>query len=363
MVLVLGPAFPNARRVKLRPTILQAVEVLPSFTNADGFSVRCAYERAAESRENSEVGQDVLAIMRREGSFVFALCDGVSQSFCGDIAARILGLALVDFLSTDTEHILDSVTFKARLTYILALLTTRATKRVNRRRLGAELPALQREVLEEKRHLGSESTFVCARIDQPSADVPLGRITFAWMGDSRLRFWGPKGERTAELGDTFKTFERWSSARGLLEGEPHTFVDSLVKDGNYQVLRILAYSDGIAGLDQCSESLTNADLSALINSANGSASSDDISVIEVWPDSPSEFAEWRPQFLADDADGVATPRDTATPEPRPESGPFGPAAQAKFDAPLSGVLKMFKRPSQGKRNGRGAGSVDPRTPS
>lgn len=59
---------------------------------------RFAYARSADTRASGDVGQDYLAVREGPQTLVFALCDGVSQSFYGDLAARYLGDALVAWL-------------------------------------------------------------------------------------------------------------------------------------------------------------------------------------------------------------------------------------------------------------------------
>ena len=138
-------------------------------------------------------------------------------------------------------------------------------------------------MLEEKRELGSEATFVCGRIDLPGAGLPQGRLLLAWMGDSRLRFWGPAGERSAELGDTFHTDQRWSTRRGPVNGRPHLFLAPLASSQRLlEVVRMLAYSDGLTSLDEHGDAPTNVALQEMITMAAESATSDDISLLEIW---------------------------------------------------------------------------------
>src|SRR5436305_1150770 len=65
------------------------------------FSWRYAYARAAETRKFGALGEDYLTFRYADSVFVFALCDGVSQSFFGGLAARFLGDGLVNWLWQD----------------------------------------------------------------------------------------------------------------------------------------------------------------------------------------------------------------------------------------------------------------------
>jgi len=245
------------------------------------FAYRFAYARAAETRVAGDVGQDYLAVREGERTFVFALCDGVSQSFYGDLAARYLGDALVAWLSDSLPPTMEPETIRAALTTYLHDLTGPATEQVRHHPLPSDIPQMLRDVLEEKRALGSESTFVCGRIDLPGGDFPAGRIVLAWMGDSRLRLWGSGDESPADLGGVFETAQRWSSRRGPVGGDPHVFVAPLVQAGR-RFNRLMAYSDGLAALDARDKAPSNRALQDLITRAGETATSDDISFLEVW---------------------------------------------------------------------------------
>jgi len=259
----------------------QGQETPVTVVQGRAFTYRFAYARAADARAAADMGQDYVAAKEEDGAFVFALCDGVSESFYGHLAARFLGDALVFWLSQKLPRSLDAGPIRAALASYLRGLAEEATEYVEGQILPTEIPALFRDVLEEKRALGSESTFVCGRIDLPSGAFPRGRLVFCWMGDSRLRLWDTEQERSSELGGRFETFERWSSRRGPVEAEPHVFVTPLQADGQ-QFTRVMAYSDGLASLDSRGEDPPDQLVEELMRQANASAVSDDMSFLEVW---------------------------------------------------------------------------------
>jgi hypothetical protein len=242
------------------------------------FAWRYAFARARDTRAAGENGQDYLTLLPGEGAFAFALCDGVSQSFYGDIASRFLGDALLDWLSTELPATLDRAEIAGSLAPYLRALTLEATEQVQRQPLPSHLPPMLADVLEEKRKLGSESTFVCGGVEVPSREFPDGRLVLAWMGDSRLRLWAGDAEGTSQLGDSFDTAQRWSSRRGPVGGEPNLFVGTLREAPG---LTLLAYSDGLAPLDDSAIPPSDETLRAEMAKADASPASDDISFLEL----------------------------------------------------------------------------------
>ncbi len=238
------------------------------------FGYRYAYARSADSRAHDDVGQDFLALRADEHVLAFALCDGVSQSFFGDLAARLLGEALVRWFWENVNSLLKSSdgALRSALGEFLDSLAAPASQQVARISVPDHLPPMVREVLEEKRGLGSESTFVAGRLD-----LRTNRLYLAWMGDSRLRLWDERGEITAKLGQTFHTAERWSTRRGRI-GNLHVAVIPLA------ALRyLIAYSDGLARLDRAmSRHLRDESIQAAIDFAGRRPDSDDVSYFEVW---------------------------------------------------------------------------------
>jgi hypothetical protein len=204
------------------------------------------------------------------GRLAFALCDGVSQSFMGDLAARLLGEGLIAWLWDRDERVSDPSSFHAALDQHLRGLVERASDQVRAFQLPAELPPMVVEVLEQKRLLGSESTFAAGLLN-----FSTGQVLLAWMGDSRLRVWGRHDTRTIDLGDTFHTRERWSSRQGLV-GQSHLVVLPLL-----DMLRLDVYSDGLAALDDYKDIVDDQALDALIRTIGETPASDDISFLEI----------------------------------------------------------------------------------
>jgi hypothetical protein len=252
-----------------------------------GFAWRYAYARSNESREAGDKGQDYL-VFRYDGiRFTFALCDGVSQSFFGEIASRFLGNSLVNWLWRGLPPTTTTADVASMVSYLLDSLVSPAKEYVGAYPLPAGIPPMLKDVLEGKRSLGSETTFICGDITLPCQALPQGRALLIWMGDSRLRLWGRAGERTGELGDTFEMWERWSTHRGVLRGAPHVALMPIQQAGQRALTRIMAYSDGAAALDSLPYPPSNSVLRDIISRAGESSTSDDIAFLEVWLDGAS----------------------------------------------------------------------------
>lgn len=249
-----------------------------------GFMLRHAYARSADSQAAGEVGQDYLTVGYGPGCCCFALCDGVSQSFYGDLAARFLGDALLDWLWALAPDQLGTGPLEARIGRCLQELTLAGRAAVQTHPLPADLSPLVRHVLEQKRALGSEAMFVCGRLDLPGPDFPDGRLVASCLGDSRLRLWGPSGEQTQLLSGSCATAQRWSTHRGAVGGAPHVWVMPLRRGDDWLLTRLVAYSDGLSLLDGAAAPLSPEALQAVIAEAGQSALSDDIAFLELtWP--------------------------------------------------------------------------------
>jgi len=247
---------------------------------SEQFVWRYAYARASETQHAQEKGQDYLTFARNEQSFLFALCDGVSLSYCGELAAKMLGDALLDWLASDVIDKEQQEEFLLQqLELHLQALTTVTSRIVVNHPLSSEIKGLLRDVLEAKRSLGSETMYICGRIDLPSHSFPKGRILFAWQGDLRLRLFSQEQEITECLQATCNTQERWSTLHGPVGGKPHLFQSSLA--GPHCFTRMIAYTDGLATLDKCYPLPTDNELQSMILQASDSPLSDDIALLDV----------------------------------------------------------------------------------
>lgn len=259
----------TAQRIQLP----QERESLVEVRQGPRLGCRYAYARSADTQSGGDRGQDYLTLLADETHFAFVLCDGVSQSFVGDLAARFLGDALLDWLWTKLNLNQDKSAIVVDLQAYLMQLTARATEQVKTYTLSPDIVPMVKGVLEQKRALGSESTFVAG-----SVDTATGQLFLAWMGDSRLRLWGEGGEWVDRLDpNTFQTRERWSSRDGPV-GELH--VARIALKG---LLSVVAYSDGLAVLeDRAVPALGEAEVDEVIAATRQNPKSDDVSFVEIW---------------------------------------------------------------------------------
>lgn len=251
----------------------------------DEYSFRYAYARSTDTKNAAEPGQDYLTICANQSYIAFALCDGVSQSYYGELASQFIGEVLLNWLKFSLPNTMDVTLLKKLLSTTLEEATGPASAMIDRHQIPSHLPELLRSVLHDKKKLGSESTFVCCRADFPGTQYPMGRAVFAWLGDSRLRIWDSEAEISEELPGEFDTMQRWSTRRGQLGSAVHTYVRPL--QGHYGIRRITAYSDGLATLDNNDRLLTNWDIQKLIQEAGDAPTSDDISFMEIF------FEPWK----------------------------------------------------------------------
>ncbi|MBN1920443.1 MAG: protein phosphatase 2C domain-containing protein [Anaerolineae bacterium] len=266
------------------------------------FHLQVAYARSADSRASNDSGQDYLSVRQDGKRLAFVLCDGVSQSFVGELAARVLGEAMLQWLWQLDVSTLQTQAVQAACQQRLSALVPEVAQQVASYSLPANLPPMLGEVLEQKRQLGSESTLAAGLLD-PAAD----KLLLVWLGDSRIRLWDQQGEITSRLGGTFLTQERWSTRRGPI-GAVHVLITDLKN-----IQRVVAYSDGLAIMDRgLNNALTTRSLDAVIAKTGDAPTSDDVSFLEV-RFSPFPEAEGEPRHLLTMAEAIQ--RVWSKPEP------------------------------------------------
>ncbi len=218
----------------------QSIETPVTFVTAPGIYLRYAYSRSGDSMANHIDGQDYLCFQHNDQRFVFVICDGVGSSFCGNLAARILGDGLLEWLwSVDITYLGGEAALAEAATSALNRLQKQAKHEVDDYRIPDQIPPLVRQALEAQRTYGSEAVFVALRVDHPSPTIPDGLISLCWMGDSQMHVLDEQGTEI-DIGGSWDNANRWSTTQGV-RGRMSTWMKELNHVG-----RIVAFTDGLA---------------------------------------------------------------------------------------------------------------------
>jgi hypothetical protein len=264
-----GHSAPTSRRVD------NTTETELSSSASGPFAWRLAYQRSLDGRLAQSVGQDALSLRVSGDRFVFALCDGVSNSFYGDIAAGVLSEALVDWLWTKDPRLQDELALQSDLEGHLREVARRAQTLVDQAVLPSSLSPIVREALDGKRAYGSQSTLVGAQVTLGSNGAP--QALLVRLGDSRIRMWDG-GLETPDVAGAPTGGEVWSTARGVVGGKVTVTVTIPTQGAG---LRVAAYSDGLDVLDEGPWPRSDRAIKAALELAADRIASDDASFLEV----------------------------------------------------------------------------------
>ena len=247
--------------------VSQAAET-PLTTLATPFgSALYLYARSSDSLSAGTIGQDYIAFRYNAHNLTFAVCDGVGQSFMGDLAARLLGDGLNDWLWSLEQRPESARAFSKAVAEALDALASKTARQVADYGLPAGLPPLVVQALEMQRAYGSESMFVAGRLAL-GGDRPW--IALCWLGDSPVAAIDIDG-RLVDLGPRGHTSERWNARTGI-KGAVHAWVG-----GAEHVARVAGYTDGL-GHDHVP---TDADLAKLMELWAGNPPADDAALFDV----------------------------------------------------------------------------------
>lgn len=230
------------------------------------------YQRSNDSQAHGMVGQDYLTYRYDAQRLVFAICDGVSQSFMGDLAAASLGDALRNWLWARSLLPFDPPLVAHVLGYRLQQWTNLATSMVEQTPIPEHLPRMLRRVLETKRReAGSQTMFVAGVVDRARAS-----ILICWVGDSKFQLVTRAACLSADT--VFHTHERWSTNRGLIGIDlPHVAVFPLTHDSLLTV-----YTDGIERYEaQFQRALTATQLADMAHAMRDDPRNDDIALLQL----------------------------------------------------------------------------------
>ncbi len=192
------------------------------------------YSRSIDSITGGTTGQDYVAFHYDDKNLAFAVCDGVGQSFMGDVAARALGDGLVSWL-WEIRQPEDAAGFSAAAHEALNDLTRETKKLVADYALPESLPPILKQALEMQRAYGSESMFVAGRI---CLGGPGTWVALCWLGDAPVAAVDVDG-KLVDLSPHGQTSERWNATTGV-KGVIHAWVSH-----GETIARVAGYTDGL----------------------------------------------------------------------------------------------------------------------
>ncbi|WP_455387523.1 hypothetical protein [Petrachloros mirabilis] len=245
------------------------------------FHIRYLSARSEEAKTTGDTSQDYVVFQDDGERLVFAVCDGVSQSYFGNIAAQFLGDHLVDWLWRDfpwNSRGLDNAMLVDLLVTDLNKQTQEADALVQQQAIPADLPLMMQHALERKREYGSETVFACGSIELPGPRNPHGSVFLAWMGNTELQALTTREDDAVRnlIKATWDDRIRWSTKRGVVGGRPEIYSASAEGIG-----RIVAYTDGINSFAGKISNATDAELAQEVERLGAQPKSDDIAWLEI----------------------------------------------------------------------------------
>lgn len=241
--------------------------------NSAPFFFRFGLDRSRDTQKSDQPGQDCISVQWTAIRLAATLCDGVSQSFFGELAAAELSNKLSQFLLAMPNES-DPTFLHDTIRAFLDTLSSTFSRTVEEVSLEHIEPAFLRAVLEKKRNLGSEAVFTAVLLDKT-----IDRVLLVWAGDCRLRLWLRGEEVTRELlrSEDFITQERWSSSKGVV-GSLHL---ALFPTSSFDT--IMTYSDGLSLLDDIASVFqeSNVAIEHYVSQTKSLASSDDVSFLQI----------------------------------------------------------------------------------
>lgn len=246
------------------------------------FTVRYAYSRSKFAQEKKLRGEDYVVARIELNRLVFAICDGVSSSFFGGLAAQILGEGLLGWLcKNDVINMLsiqsDAMVVRASLYQALNERTKLGSDYVSAKDLSRIKYPQSRDIYEKRRiTVGSQSNFICGSIEPRTGNLPNGRVWLFWLGDAILRGWFDDKDVSDLLQPQGKSGEGWSSSSGVV-GEIQSYSCELT-----QIDCVMAYSDGLAGgASILRPGISVQEFDALVEQIGAEPKSDDVSYLEI----------------------------------------------------------------------------------
>ncbi|NDJ51637.1 MAG: hypothetical protein GYB68_00970 [Chloroflexi bacterium] len=268
--------FNPSKRTPIRTqTVPQNIETPVTFVSTNGAYVRYTYSRSSDSINNQVEGQDYLCFRYNDQRLTFVVADGVGSSFCGNLAARIVGDQLLDWLwSLDIEYYGSPSALSEAAVSFLNRIQKQAQHEVEEYEIPSEVTGLIRQALESQRAYGSEAIFAAARIDYPSELIPNGLVSVFWMGDTQIHVRDEMGKEL-DIGGRWENANRWSTVQGV-RGQMTAWMHELKGVG-----RVTSFSDGLMAHAHDLLGYSDSKLNREIYLGARLPTSDDVSFIDV----------------------------------------------------------------------------------
>lgn len=157
-----------------------------------------------DARDNKQFSEDFVSYQYKDGCLYFVVCDGIQQSIDASLAARLLGVNLLDVLpaALGNKKIIESFAEELRSSINKKILSVPIDK--NDPAYGFHVRA--------RDEIGAQVKFACGVVDFKREKVELywagdirfviygknSEILFSWEGDNN-QFWSTKGDYALEL--------------------------------------------------------------------------------------------------------------------------------------------------------------------
>lgn len=244
--------------------------------SSDWCELRLAHLRSADCAASAaQPGQDYIAVATTPAAdcIAFAVCDGVSESYFGEVAARWIGAKVVRWLLELPIENIDEISTADDMAGFFHALPPIASEVVARHALPQRASTLVLEALDQKRRTaGSQSMF---------AGILATRqfLFIVRCGDVRIRILpDDAGAPPPQISlDAPRSDHRWSSLSGVRGSVEFAFLPAAAG------MRIQCHSDGLAEHDGllAGPLLNDPSLDRLIASTRSDPRSDDVSFVEL----------------------------------------------------------------------------------
>lgn len=219
------------------------------------------------------VSEDYLAWKSNKNLFVFSLCDGVSKSFLGNVASEFLGSRFLTWL-WDLTSINNFDNLHGEIYTLLDKWRNEGNKLVSDYHLPTNISiAAQNGLQYRKERIGSETVFLCGRIEKLNETKWQG--LFIRMGNVQLQLYDSHGKKLQKFSDD-NDKNRWSTKSGMIGN-----LEILMTPTHMDFKQILLFSDGLKHYSDKFNGIKDKQLYKYIGKELSSKENDDITYLEI----------------------------------------------------------------------------------